>query len=83
MNSKDDEHKKKAFFEIWTKKEAYLKKNGTGLVRNLKKIDSLKSNNVFYYTFFKSDYVFSVCTDNEEKAELCNVTEFFVKCLHT
>lgn len=79
MNSKDDEHKKKAFFEIWTKKEAYLKKDGTGLVRNLKKIDSLKSNNVFYYTFFKSDYVFSVCTDNEEKAELCNVTEILCK----
>lgn len=55
--------KEKAFFEIWTKKEAYTKCRGTGLSVDLKSINTLASpicENI--ETFIQDGYVCSVCT---------------------
>lgn len=52
------------FFEIWTKKEAYIKKNGLtlGSIRN--------SDTAGIYTFINNSYVISVCHDSPEQAEI-------------
>lgn len=55
--------KEKAFFEIWTKKEAYTKCIGTGLSVDLKSINTLAApicENI--ETFIQDGYVCSVCT---------------------
>lgn len=55
--------KDKAFFEIWTKKEAYTKCMGTGLSVDLKSINTLAApicENI--ETFIQDGYVCSVCT---------------------
>ena len=55
--------KEKAFFEIWTKKEAYTKCMGTGLSVDLKSINTLAApicENI--ETFIQDGYVCSVCT---------------------
>ncbi|WP_083330258.1 4'-phosphopantetheinyl transferase superfamily protein [Lachnospira pectinoschiza] len=54
--------KERAFFEIWTKKEAYTKCIGTGLSVDLKSINTLSAsinNNII--TFTKNEYMCSVC----------------------
>lgn len=56
------------FFEVWTKKEAYLKYKGTGLA------GGLDSVNVFecipeIKTFYFEDYIISICCENELKIE--------------
>lgn len=56
-------YKEKAFFEIWTKKEAYTKCIGTGLSCNLKSINTLAApfcDNI--ETFIQDGYVCSVCS---------------------
>lgn len=61
INSASD--KEQAFFEIWTKKEAYTKCMGTGLSVDLKSINTLAApicENI--ETFIQDGYVCSVCT---------------------
>lgn len=46
-DSEGETEYRKRFYEIWTKKEAYLKWNGTGLAGGLKNLNVLKKRYVF------------------------------------
>ena len=50
------------FFEVWTKKEAYLKCKGTGLSGGLKSVNVL---NLPIKTLRHEDYMVSVCDEND------------------
>ena len=52
------------FFEIWTKKEAYLKYTGDGILGGLNSANVLKSP-IPIKTYFKDGYVISVCCEKE------------------
>lgn len=53
------------FFEIWTRKEAYTKYLGTGLVTDLISINTLASPiKDLLYTWIEEEYICSVCVEN-------------------
>ncbi len=53
------ENPDKAFTEIWTKKEAYLKALGTGIDRELKKVDTTDEK-LNFFTSSEGEFIFSV-----------------------
>lgn len=58
-----------AFFEVWTKKEAYLKYLGEGLHAELNSFSVFRTDTPIK-TFKKGDYIISVCgTENFEIIE--------------
>ena len=54
---------KNRFFEVWTKKEAYLKYKGTGISGGLNSF-SIFNTEIPLKTFKISDYIMSVCSKN-------------------
>lgn len=58
-------YKNKAFFEVWTAKEAYLKRVGTGINSDFSKI-SVKSNSVSekITTTEQNEFIISLCCEN-------------------
>lgn len=70
--------RKKAFFEIWTKKEAYTKYLGLGLSADLASINALSSSMEPHFKTWQQDsYICSVYADEicDCKAPLTIVTE--------
>lgn len=65
------------FFEIWTKKEAYLKFKGTGIKFPINSFDV--TENDFcppLFCFEKNGYIISVCSDfKKECFDIKNITE--------
>ena len=65
------------FFEVWTKKEAYFKKQGIGITPKLvKSIDVFDSiNRDKFRTYLLENVVVSVFSDSQNDFELTEVTE--------
>lgn len=63
INARDCDRR---FFEIWTKKEAFLKYKGTGLSGGLQSVNVL---NLPIKTFDFEDYIISVCSEKEYEIE--------------
>lgn len=61
----------KSFFEIWTAKEAYLKKTGEGLTRQLSTLQVPDADHI--KTFCEDGLVLSVCSTDSEKFETVTI----------
>lgn len=61
-----------SFSEIWTKKEAYLKREGTGLATDLREVDTCRMpENVRFEVLRIEDHIVTVCLSSE--AELIQI----------
>ncbi|MCI8566556.1 MAG: 4-phosphopantetheinyl transferase family protein [Lachnospiraceae bacterium] len=65
------------FYEIWTRKEAYIKFVGKGFFIGLKSIDTLKESNSIQFQTQKRDvYLISICsTFLDKEIEIVEVLE--------
>lgn len=85
ISSATGEKKQKRFFRIWTRKEAYTKRNGTGLVCDLTNIDTLApSVAASLHSWETEHYICSVCGDLThlpipQKVSIKDVFQFFHK----
>lgn len=83
INSIDAYAKEERFYEVWTKKESYLKKIGTGLIDSMAEINTLELENNFY-SYKYSDYMCSVCYDHKpnkiirENVSLGSLRQYFL-----
>ena len=66
------------FYEVWTKKESYLKYTGTGLAADLRAFSVLTPEQKirYFYRTLGTDYSLSLCTEEEEcEIELLDVQQ--------
>ena len=56
------------FFEVWTKKEAYLKCKGTGIAGGLDSVNVFECKPKIKTLYFE-DYIISVCSENDYEIE--------------
>lgn len=62
------------FYEIWTKKEAYIKWRGKGFAIPLLSFNVLELSDLFYYRIL-GDYALSVCGNLSSNIQLHRITE--------
>lgn len=63
-----DKDKERRFFELWTKKEAYVKYTGKGIGKDFKETDVIiRNNDVEINSFFFNGTVISYCSQNKKK----------------
>ena len=66
----ESESQGNAFYEIWTKKEAYVKFLGTGLSTPLSSFDVTNKNlSSKFYTKQISEYMLSIFSENQNLSE--------------
>ena len=64
------------FYEIWTRKEAYTKKLGTGLICNLPAINTLSLEfSPILHTWMYTNYVCSVCCESINYRDIKYISE--------
>lgn len=74
------EKKALAFYEIWTRKEAYGKKNGLGICQDLRRINTLVSDYGKQFISWKEkQYICSLCTNQKEMNHKHMLTEESVR----
>ena len=73
------EHPQKEFYAIWTKKESFVKMQGTGFDKDPSKIDVLNRTDCKFFTCEYHQYMISVCfnDDIEEKITFFEAGELF------
>ena len=85
LNSRDRD---KAFYEVWTRKEAYVKWKGIGLTVPLKSFDVFEHQSLLR-TFYIDQYILSVCSENIDKmskpkmiqkTNISDMAEFILRC---
>jgi 4'-phosphopantetheinyl transferase len=69
--------KRFSFLEIWTKKEALIKKRGTGLTNDLSSFDTTSSSPCERFVSYETgDYIISLCSDAENhEVEFLTISE--------
>lgn len=66
----------RAFYEIWTKKEAYTKFLGTGLAENLRSVNTLRPDyKLSFHTWKQDEYMCSVFEETPTTFQLTYTTE--------
>ena len=62
ISAANEIEKQRRFFKIWTQKEAYTKRNGTGIICNLPDINTLEPSIAStLFSWISHDYFCSVC----------------------
>ncbi|GLC83304.1 4'-phosphopantetheinyl transferase family protein [Lacrimispora brassicae] len=74
IESASPKTKVQKFYEIWTKKEAYLKKIGTGFMHDPSLINT-RMLPVDYCTYQAGDYLCTICSDTISNVIRHNITE--------
>lgn len=69
------ENREEAFARLWTKKEAYIKLKGSGILTDLKKIgEKIEQENIYLYSMKLQDYALCACSAKDRTAEKITVT---------
>ena len=82
-----EKHQDYRFFEVWTKKESYIKWEGVGLSKQLSSfsvLDASEKSKVYYQmVYYDGKAICHVCSPKNEKptTKVINSTEFIHKCL--
>lgn len=72
--------KQKASYMLWTRKEALLKKEGLGLIDEIKQFNVLKSNsNNLFQTIQIHNHILTVCSNLKEKVKFHEVSIDMIK----
>lgn len=79
LKSMSVEEHDKCFYEIWTKKEAYLKYTGEGLGKSLKSVDVIGSYVALKLRSYQiNNYMISVCSDDiDSQVDIILVSDDF------
>lgn len=76
LNQLTGEEKADFFYQVWTKKEAYIKFYGLGLSMDLQKIDTLQQNEEqFYLTWKENEYICSIYSKAAFNPDFIHLTE--------
>jgi len=68
---------RKSFFYVWTRKEAYVKRDGRGMAKGLNTFNSLEISEI--KTFENETFTLSICGKNAEKFEIIHINENHLK----
>ncbi|MGE7694261.1 4'-phosphopantetheinyl transferase family protein [Lysinibacillus sp. NPDC094177] len=78
INSRKNDDRDNLFYEMWTRKEAYLKRKGIGINQEITKCDTLQVEDCFHTLRIKNYF----CTICSEESTLHSFTELSERELH-